>query len=330
MEKNGQNWSSVFKLTNNKVCCEGKIIVGKNIHHLIFSLMLIILPTVGFKILITMILHQTALIPIFIISSLIFFFSLYFMLKSSSMDPGIMEKQKFDYLNIDAYHKTNYSVRLKGHLIQLTNCATCNLIRPPRTSHCSKCDNCVERFDHHCIWIGTCIGKRNIKFFFYFLSFLNLELFFQLIIYILLISLVFDKSYNKDVYGNRNACLGVILALIFYNLSFLIFFLGKLYVKQIILIAKNVTYYEEYKDKYKIVNPFNKTFYSNFKEILFKLVAKSKLFLFDHTSQTTAVIISNKDNNQYDHEIIIKKQLDLDLNEKKLSTDDEYAIQTKV
>jgi len=157
-----------------------------------------------------------------------------------------------------------------------------------------------------------------------------LELFFQLIIYILLISLVFDKSYNKDVYGNRNACLGVILALIFYNLSFLIFFLGKLYVKQIILIAKNVTYYEEYKDKYKIVNPFNKTFYSNFKEILFKLVAKSKLFLFDHTSQTTAVIISNKDNNQYDHEIIIKKQLDLDLNEKKLSTDDEYAIQTKV
>lgn len=43
------------------------------------------------------------------------------------------------------------------------------IVRPPRAFHCNTCGVCIEAQDHHCPWMGTCIGKRNLK---YFLAFL--------------------------------------------------------------------------------------------------------------------------------------------------------------
>jgi hypothetical protein len=48
-------------------------------------------------------------------------------------------------------------------------CNTCNIIRPPKTSHCVICDNCIMEMDHHCFYISNCIGIRNRKYFVFFL-----------------------------------------------------------------------------------------------------------------------------------------------------------------
>lgn len=40
-------------------------------------------------------------------------------------------------------------------------CVFCAVWQPVRTKHCDKCAKCVRKFDHHCFWVGACVGERN-------------------------------------------------------------------------------------------------------------------------------------------------------------------------
>ncbi|XP_057543596.1 protein S-acyltransferase 10-like isoform X1 [Amaranthus tricolor] len=48
----------------------------------------------------------------------------------------------------------------RSSMRQLT-CTYCHVLQPPRAKHCHDCNKCVLRFDHHCDWLGTCIGQGN-------------------------------------------------------------------------------------------------------------------------------------------------------------------------
>lgn len=42
-------------------------------------------------------------------------------------------------------------------------CDFCNVFQPPDGAHCPDCNVCIAGYDHHCVWMGTCIGKKNYK-----------------------------------------------------------------------------------------------------------------------------------------------------------------------
>ena len=44
-------------------------------------------------------------------------------------------------------------------------CGKCNLGKPRLARHCSTCGRCVLDFDHHCNWVGGCVGRLNYRYF---------------------------------------------------------------------------------------------------------------------------------------------------------------------
>lgn len=48
---------------------------------------------------------------------------------------------------------------VNGYRVTVRYNDTCHFYQPPRAHHCSVNDNCIERFDHHCPWVGTTVGK---------------------------------------------------------------------------------------------------------------------------------------------------------------------------
>ncbi|XP_061144802.1 palmitoyltransferase ZDHHC18a isoform X1 [Syngnathus typhle] len=172
----------------NRFFCDGRVIVARQSGVLPLTLGLIVV-TCGLFFAFDcpfLVEHLTVVIPV--IGGVLCVFVVLSLLRTSFTDPGILPRATLDEAadiekQIDTSGSSTYrppprtkEILINQQVVKLKYCFTCKMFRPPRTSHCSLCDNCVERFDHHCPWVGNCVGKRNYRFFYSFiisLSFLT-------------------------------------------------------------------------------------------------------------------------------------------------------------
>ncbi|KAI5454035.1 Eukaryotic peptide chain release factor GTP-binding subunit [Naganishia albida] len=96
------------------------------------------------------------------------------MMATAFRDPGILPRNldvtyPIAETSSGAYEPATREVRVRHGKIALKYCDTCKLYRPPRSSHCRLCGNCVEGIDHHCSYLHNCVGKRNYTSFITFL-----------------------------------------------------------------------------------------------------------------------------------------------------------------
>ena len=82
---------------------------------------------------------------------------------------------------------------IDGDEYPVSICKTCDIYKVPRSFHCNDCNACVEIHDHHCPWVGNCVGKRNHK---YFLGFVFTTAFHALTIGIIDLIIILAE-YNK-------------------------------------------------------------------------------------------------------------------------------------
>eukprot|EP00826_Nyctotherus_ovalis_P031633 TRINITY_DN2531_c0_g1_i2.p1 TRINITY_DN2531_c0_g1~~TRINITY_DN2531_c0_g1_i2.p1 ORF type:complete len:321 (+),score=84.26 TRINITY_DN2531_c0_g1_i2:25-963(+) len=78
----------------------------------------------------------------------------------SRSDPGAIKKESVERLR----KKYPYD----GVVFKEEECRVCKMTRIARSKHCSACNVCVEKFDHHCVWANKCIGAKNYRYFFWF------------------------------------------------------------------------------------------------------------------------------------------------------------------
>ncbi|RVE57052.1 hypothetical protein OJAV_G00212370 [Oryzias javanicus] len=212
----------------NKFYCDGRIMMAKQTGVFYLTLVLILVTCGLFFTFDCWFLAEqlTPIIPV--IGGVLFLFVIGTLLRTSFSDPGVLPRATPDEAadlerQIDvANGSTGYrppprtkEVVINGQTVKLKYCFTCKIFRPPRASHCSLCDNCVERFDHHCPWVGNCVGKRNYRYFYMFilsLSFLTVFIFAFVITHIILNSqrlsgfhtylISSNQTTNEDIKGS--------------------------------------------------------------------------------------------------------------------------------
>ena len=191
------------------------------------------------------------------------------------------------------------------HIFTERPCNTCNIIRPPKTSHCVICDNCIMDLDHHCFYISNCIGKRNRKYFVLFLiyGFLLSLLYIITSSYTLIITF-FIKNEFKQINKSflMKYYIPISISFIFMLIGILILFIKKesLIISCVFFIPGNLLFdVFFYINKRKYFSLFNNLEYHPFTLSLIYAIMPMFLFVCKNLKRQIKLIGKNLTTKQY-------------------------------
>ena len=167
----------IYSFLGNYIWFKNSCISGKQFYFMIISLVSYTLPFIILIVFIFITKDKSSFIFTKIFLFILYFFQIFATFSAGCTDPGILPKQ---FTGKFPKRKDKRKSLIRGHLYDLKYCLQCDLFRPPRASHCRECNNCVQKFDHHCKWVGICIGKRNYKFFYLLIFCLIIDVFYQI------------------------------------------------------------------------------------------------------------------------------------------------------
>ncbi|XP_065113885.1 palmitoyltransferase ZDHHC8B [Paramisgurnus dabryanus] len=245
----------------------------------------------------------------------LFLFVMANFIRAAFMDAGVFPRADEDEDKDDDFCAPLYkNVEVRGVQVRMKWCPTCHFYRPPRCSHCSVCDHCVEDFDHHCPWVNNCIGRRNYRFFLLFLLSLSLHM-----VAVFSGGLLYVLDHLENLWQLHAA---VTLSVVSVSGLFFIPVAG-LTCFHLVLVVKGRTTNEQVTGKFHGgVNPFTRGCFGNVKFVLFSPITPTYAGkLWDKFPIHIPPPLSHSDS----HQVAVKTE-DNNIQKQILPTDDDEVI----
>ncbi|GLI60784.1 hypothetical protein VaNZ11_003017 [Volvox africanus] len=271
---------------NERFFCCGYLVAGPNWKASIGTALVIVAPAGIFLAFVAPYMGLHVHVILLVISCILPMLAVLFLMLTACRDPGIIPRQEPDQEYLSGTKPRTKEVFVNNQRVVIRYNDTCHFYQPPRAHHCSVNDNCIERFDHHCPWVGTTIGLRNYRT---FLLFVYTSTVLCLYVFGICVAMLFVK-HDQLVRDARNAghatdglwgkTMGkCIPALVLMGYTFLFFwFVGGLSVFHAYLVGTNQTTYENFRYNHdNRPNPYSRGCLRNCAEVWCAAVPPSKV-----------------------------------------------------